>query len=81
MGEGFAGRVDLKADRKTSNLLVQAAYVEAEADPGTVAEALAGELRNMARWLGLEGINVTTKGDLGHLGALVRLAVSLLTCT
>ena len=64
LGEGFAGRVDLKADRKTSTLLVQAAYVEAGADPKTVAEALAGELRNMARWLELEGISVAAKGDL-----------------
>ncbi|HEY4408238.1 MAG TPA: crosslink repair DNA glycosylase YcaQ family protein [Acidimicrobiia bacterium] len=66
MGEGFAGRVDLKADRKTSTLLVQAAYVEAGADPDTVAEALAGELHHMAGWLGLEGITVAGKGDLAR---------------
>jgi uncharacterized protein len=66
MGEGFSGRVDLKADRKTSNLLVQAAYAEAGADPKAVAEALAGELHHMARWLGLEGIKVAAKGDLAE---------------
>ncbi|MGH9010709.1 MAG: DNA glycosylase AlkZ-like family protein, partial [Acidimicrobiia bacterium] len=66
MGENFAGRVDLKADRKTSNLLVQAAYVEAGADPRTVAEALAGELHHMARWLGLEAITGAAKGDLAR---------------
>ena len=71
MGEGFSGRVDLKADRKTSTLLVQAAYLEAGADPKAVAEALAGELHHMARWLGLEGINVAPKGDLA--GPLLRL--------
>jgi uncharacterized protein YcaQ len=64
MGDGFAGRVDLKADRKTSTLLVQAAYVEAGADPQTVAEALAGELNHVAHWLGLEDITVAAKGDL-----------------
>ncbi|MCA1843034.1 MAG: winged helix DNA-binding domain-containing protein, partial [Actinobacteria bacterium] len=64
MGEGFAGRVDLKADRKTSTLLVQAAYVEAGGDPGTVAEALVGELHHMARWLGLDGVTVAPKGGL-----------------
>ncbi len=66
LGEGFAGRVDLKADRRTSNLLVQAAYVEAGADPKSVAESLAGELHHMARWLGLERINVAATGDLAE---------------
>ena len=66
LGEGFAGRVDLKAERKSSNLLVQAAYVEAVADPTAVAEALAGELHLMARWLGLEHITVAPKGDLAE---------------
>jgi len=64
MGENFAGRVDLKAERKTSTLLVQASYVEPGADPGTVAEVLAGELHHMANWLGLERITVAPRGDL-----------------
>ena len=66
MGEGFAGRVDLKADRKTSTLLVQAAYVEAGNDAKAVAEALAGELHLMAAWLGLGRITVVAKGDLAR---------------
>ena len=66
MGDGFAGRVDLKADRKAAKLLVQAAYVEAGADPEAVAEALAGELRLTARWLGLDGITVAANGDLAR---------------
>ena len=53
-----------RRSRKTSTLLVQAAYVEAGADPDAVAEALAGELHHMARWLGLEGITVAAKGNL-----------------
>jgi uncharacterized protein len=64
LGEGFAGRVDLKADRKASTLLVQAAYVEAGSDPTIVAEALADELHQMAHWLGLERIAVAARGDL-----------------
>jgi uncharacterized protein YcaQ len=64
MGETFAGRVDLKADRKASTLLVQAAYVEAGHNPKSVAEALASELHHMTRWLSLDGIDVATKGDL-----------------
>ena len=66
LGETFAGRVDLKADRKASTLLVQAAYVETGHDPKSVAEALASELHHMARWLSLEGIDVATKGDLAE---------------
>ena len=66
LGENFAGRVDLKADRKMSTLLVQAAWVEARAHPKTVAEALAEELRLMAVWLGLDRITVATKGDLAE---------------
>jgi uncharacterized protein YcaQ len=66
-GENFAGRVDLKAERKTSTLLVQASYAEAGTDPATTAEALADELRRMARWLELERITVAPKGDLARL--------------
>ncbi|MGE5814581.1 MAG: winged helix-turn-helix domain-containing protein [Acidobacteriota bacterium] len=64
LGDRFAARVDLKADRSTSMLLVQAAHVEREFDPRTVASALAGELRAMAAWLSLESIVVQPKGDL-----------------
>ena len=66
MGENFAGRVDLKADRKASTLLVQASYAEAGTDPAAVAEALAGELQVMAGWLGLERIEVADRGDLAR---------------
>jgi uncharacterized protein YcaQ len=64
LGDRFAGRVDLKAERKTSTLLVQASYAEAGHDPETVAEALAGELRLVAQWLGPERITVAPNGDL-----------------
>jgi uncharacterized protein YcaQ len=64
MGEGFAGRVDLKADRKASKLLVQAAWVESGRRSGEVAAALADELRSVARWLELETISVAAKGNL-----------------
>ena len=73
MGENFAGRVDLKADRKTSILLVQAAYAEPGTEPMAVAEALAGELEAMAGWLGLGRIEVAEKGTLARtLRATVR---------
>src|SRR6185369_10028046 len=44
LGDRFAARVDLKADRKTSTLLVHAAYVEPGFEAPRVAAALAEEL-------------------------------------
>ena len=64
MGDRFAARVDLKADRKTSTLVVHAAYIEAGLDPPTVADALADELRSVASWLVLESFAVGRKGNL-----------------
>ena len=64
MGEGFAGRVDLKADRKASKLLVQSAWVESGRRAKAVAAELADELRSVARWLELETITVAQKGSL-----------------
>lgn len=64
MGDRFAARVDLKADRKASTLIVHAAYVEAQRDAAAVAAALADELRSMAMWLSLESFTVGAKGNL-----------------
>ena len=66
MGDRFVARVDLKADRKASRLLVHAAYVEAERDASRVADTLAGELRAIARWLALDSFAVAPKGNLAR---------------
>lgn len=66
MGDRFAARVDLKADRKTSTLIVHAAYCEDRFKPDAVAGALAGELRSMATWLSLEWFAVGSKGNLAR---------------
>jgi uncharacterized protein YcaQ len=63
-GDSFAARVDLKAERKTSTLIVHAAYVEPRRNARAVAAALAGELRAMAGWLSLESFKVGAKGNL-----------------
>ena len=65
-GDRFAARVDLKADRKTSTLVVQAAYLEPKASAGETAAALADELRSMARWLSLESFAVGPKCNLAR---------------
>jgi len=65
LGDRIVGRVDLKADRKAGVLLVQASYAEEHAPPETAAE-LAEELRELARWLGLDDIVVRPRGDLAE---------------
>jgi hypothetical protein len=64
LGERIAARVDLKADRAGSRLLVHGAFAEAGEEPGAIAPALAEELRLMAQWLGLGEVAVGDRGDL-----------------
>jgi len=66
MGDSFAARVDLKADRKTKTLLVPGAFAEKGVDKKVVASELADELRSMANWLELETISVGGRGDLAR---------------
>ena len=70
LGDRFAARVDLKAERKASTLIVHAAYLEPGCAESAVARALAGELRALAAWLSLERFAVTRKGNLAR--ALAR---------
>jgi uncharacterized protein YcaQ len=61
--EAITARVDLKSDRQGRRLLVQAAHAEPWADAET-APRLAGELKRMAGWLGLDGVTVIGKGEM-----------------
>lgn len=63
LNERIVARVDLKADRQASRLIVQSAHGEEGAPPET-AERLMGELRLMAAWLDLDGLVVAGRGDL-----------------
>jgi len=63
LDDRLVARVDLKADRRRSVLIVQAAYGESDAPERTAAE-LAAELMGVAGWLGLGGIQVEQRGDL-----------------
>ncbi|GAA1516488.1 winged helix-turn-helix domain-containing protein [Kribbella lupini] len=64
LGDRLVARVDLKADRRNSALVVPTLTSE----PGVkdVVEPLAAELKLMARWLHLDRINVTATGSFGR---------------
>ena len=64
-GEAITARVDLKAERKSGVLKVQAAHAEPDANPETPAR-LAAELRLMGGWLGLDRVEAAPKGDLSE---------------
>jgi len=66
----LVGRVDLKAERASDALNVVGAFTEPGQDAERAATALAGELRSMASWLGLNDVTVGKRGDL--VGALRR---------
>jgi uncharacterized protein YcaQ len=78
LGDRFAARVDLKADRKAGVLQVPAAWLEPTAEPGETAAALAVELRRMAGWLGLGAVAAPERGDLaGSLAAELALSAGV----
>ncbi len=52
----MVGRVDLKADRANSRLLVLSVHTEPDVKRSAINDALIVELQEMARWLGLENI-------------------------
>ncbi|MGY1772196.1 winged helix-turn-helix domain-containing protein [Blastococcus sp. SYSU D00813] len=64
LGDRLVARADLKADRRTGALLVQAVHAEDGVDRPAVATELAAELRLMAGWLELERVVVVGAGDL-----------------
>ena len=66
MGDRFAGRVCLKADRQAGVLRANASHLELHAHAAETAEALSTELLLMAGWLGLDGVEVGAKGNLAR---------------
>jgi uncharacterized protein YcaQ len=76
LGDRLVARVDLKADRVVGALRVLAAWSEPQAgaaEPSGTAGALAGELAGLARWLGLDRVEVADRGTLAaELRAQVR---------
>jgi hypothetical protein len=64
MGDQLVARVDLKADRQKSTLMVQSAHLEDGQDSGLVASELAQQLNAMSQWLGLGLVKVEKSGNL-----------------
>src|SRR5207344_1838634 len=65
LGDRLVARVDLKSDRKKDRLQVIAVHGEADTPPHA-AEALLGELRLLADWLGLALIAVGRRGNFAN---------------
>jgi uncharacterized protein YcaQ len=72
LGDRLVARVDVKADRRNSALLVPTVTAEPGATDAEIAEPLAAELALMASWLGLDRVVVTAEDDLAK--ALSQLA-------
>jgi uncharacterized protein YcaQ len=63
-GDSVVGRLDMKSDRQSGALLVQAAFTEPGVPGQLLADDLAPEMLAMAQWLGLERVEVGARGDL-----------------
>lgn len=72
LGDRLVARVDAKADRRRSLLLLPGAWAEPGVAVEPVARALAAEAGRLARFLGLDGVEVGRRGDLA---ASLRRAV------
>ena len=66
LGDRLVARVDLKADRQNSALLVPTVTAEPGTKNAEITEPLAAELTLMAHWLDLDRVLVTADGDLGQ---------------
>jgi hypothetical protein len=73
VGDRLVARVDLKADRKSSKLLVLNVHEEGQIDRGQCVDALGAELQALQKWLCLDAIAVTRHNRIsGELAAVLH---------
>ena len=72
LGERLVARLDLKADRAASTLLVHATHLESGTKASDVAGPLRQELRLMADWLGLDRVSLPRAGTLAKTMGKMR---------
>ena len=77
LGDRLVARLDLKADRAGSRLMVLGAHAEPGTPPGRIVEALWSELERLAGWLRLGTILVEGRGDLVPMLAARGVSVSV----
>jgi uncharacterized protein YcaQ len=65
LDDRLVARIDLKADRSASALLVRTAHGEANIDVARVASELTEEFASMAHWLALETVKIEAPGAFG----------------
>jgi uncharacterized protein YcaQ len=66
VGDRIVGRVDLKADRQSKQLLVQRAHEEQGFDRGVCCARLATELHALQDWLRLDGVKIKCRSDFAR---------------
>ena len=66
LGDEIVARVDLKADRHNSALLVLAVHEEVHTSRGACVTALATELQSLQSWLGLTETRVTRHNPISR---------------
>ena len=63
-GEQLVARLDVKTDRAGGYLQVLGAFAEPDADHGALAERLRPRLKELARFVGVDGVSYGARGDL-----------------
>jgi uncharacterized protein len=64
LDDALVGRLDLKADRAGQTLRVVSAFAEPDSDPEAVVPPLLDELDRLRKWLGLDRLAISGRGNL-----------------
>jgi uncharacterized protein YcaQ len=67
LGDTLVARCDLKCDRSRNILMMKSAYLEPGKNARRVVPAIVSELRRIQKWLELDGIEVSQRGDLAAM--------------